>query len=184
VRLRRAGSAWKKTRRIRPPPKRRTATSGRPLRPAIRDQHCVVPEKPLEISDVAGARRLEEGEQQSATLREELSMLKSPMELEELARRVVGGDREAVHGLVRGVAADSARPLHGPAAQGSGASGCNPPLRSCESVTPPVSFQFSRAATPQTMTGPALPNGAPFGPVMYPSLASFKMRNSSVRRPR
>jgi len=111
-------------------------------------------------------------------------MLKSPMELEELARRVVGGDREAVHGLVRGVAADSARPLHGPTAQGSGASGCNPPLRSCESVTPPVSFQFSRAATPQTMTGPALPNGAPFGPVMYPSLASFKMRNSSVRRPR
>ena len=85
-----------------PATERRTATSGRPLRPAIRDQHCVVPEKPLEISDVAGARRLEEGEQQSATLREVLSMLKSLMELEELARRVVGGDREAVHGLVRG----------------------------------------------------------------------------------
>ena len=26
--------------------------------------------------------------------------------------------------------------------------------------------QLSRAATPHTMTGPALPNGAPFGPVM------------------
>ncbi len=44
--------------------------------------------------------------------------------------------------------------------------------------------QLSRAATPHTITGPALPNGAPFGPVMNPSLASFKMRNSSVRRPR
>src|SRR6266853_288887 len=44
--------------------------------------------------------------------------------------------------------------------------------------------QLSRAATPHTMTGPALPNGAPLGPVMYPSLASFKMRNSSVSRPR
>jgi hypothetical protein len=44
--------------------------------------------------------------------------------------------------------------------------------------------QLSRAATPHTITGPALPNGAPLGPVMNPSLASFKMRNSSVRRPR
>src|SRR5438552_2039555 len=45
-------------------------------------------------------------------------------------------------------------------------------------------LQLRRAATPHTITGPALPNGAPLGPVMYPSLASFKMRNSSVRRPR
>ena len=44
--------------------------------------------------------------------------------------------------------------------------------------------QLSRAATPHTRTGPALPNGAPFGPVISPSLANFKMRNSSVRRPR
>src|ERR1700745_3720416 len=44
--------------------------------------------------------------------------------------------------------------------------------------------QLSRAATPHTITGPKLPYGAPFGPVMYPSLAIFKMRNSSVRRPR
>jgi len=33
---------------------------------------------------------------------EALSMLKSLMELESFARRVVGGDGEAVHGLVRG----------------------------------------------------------------------------------
>jgi hypothetical protein len=26
--------------------------------------------------------------------------------------------------------------------------------------------QFNRAATPHTITGPALPNGAPLGPVM------------------
>ena len=45
-------------------------------------------------------------------------------------------------------------------------------------------IQLSRAATPHTITGPKLPYGAPFGPVMYPSLANFKMRNSSVRRPR
>src|SRR5258707_15457223 len=44
--------------------------------------------------------------------------------------------------------------------------------------------QLSRAATPQTITGPKLPYGAPPGPVMYPSLANFKMRNSSVLRPR
>jgi hypothetical protein len=44
--------------------------------------------------------------------------------------------------------------------------------------------QLSRAATPHTITGPKLPYGAPPGPVMYPSLANFKMRNSSVRRPR
>jgi len=50
-------------------------------------------------------------------------MLKSL--IEEL-RRVVGGDREVVHGLV-GVAADSARPDRAR----SGASGCNPPLRCC-----------------------------------------------------
>ena len=78
--------------------------------------------------------------QQSATLREELSMLKSLMELEELARRVVGRRPGGRSRSRPGVAADSARPLHGPAEQGSGASGCNPPLRCCESVTPPVSF--------------------------------------------
>src|ERR1700747_2216097 len=44
--------------------------------------------------------------------------------------------------------------------------------------------QLRRAATPHTITGPKLPYGAPFGPVMYPSLAIFRMRNSSVRRPR
>ena len=27
-------------------------------------------------------------------------------------------------------------------------------------------LQFNRAATPHTITGPALPNGAPLGPVM------------------
>jgi hypothetical protein len=47
-----------------------------------------------------------------------------------------------------------------------------------------VLAQLSRAATPHTITGPALPNGAPLGPVMYPSLASFRIRNSSVSRPR
>src|SRR6266478_3575215 len=62
---------------------------GRPRR------HHLVDPVPLE--QIEGAL-----EQQSATLREVLSMLKSLMELEELARRVVGGDREAVHGLVRG----------------------------------------------------------------------------------
>src|SRR5712692_7665950 len=45
-------------------------------------------------------------------------------------------------------------------------------------------LQLSRAATPHTITGPKLPYGAPPGPVMYPSLANFKIRNSSVRRPR
>src|SRR6266478_1790165 len=44
--------------------------------------------------------------------------------------------------------------------------------------------QLRRAATPHTITGPKLPYGAPPGPVMYPSLANFKIRNSSVRRPR
>jgi hypothetical protein len=39
--------------------------------------------------------------------------------------------------------------------------------------------QLSRAATPHTMTKPALPNGPPFRPVMYPSRANVKMRNSS-----
>jgi hypothetical protein len=52
------------------------------------------------------------------------------------------------------------------------------PRTRCDSV------QLSRAATPHMTTKPALPYGAPPGPVMYPSLASFKMRNSSFTRPR
>ena len=44
--------------------------------------------------------------------------------------------------------------------------------------------QFSRAATPHMTTKPALPYGAPPGPVMNPSRAIFKMRNSSFKRPR
>jgi hypothetical protein len=44
--------------------------------------------------------------------------------------------------------------------------------------------QLRRAATPHMTTKPELPYGAPPGPVMYPSLASFKMRNSSFTRPR
>ena len=48
--------------------------------------------------------------EQSATLREELSMLKSLMELEELARRVVGRRPGGRSRSRPGVAADSARP--------------------------------------------------------------------------
>jgi len=74
---------------------------------------------PVPLEQIEGAL-----EQQTATLREELSMLKSL--IEEL-RRVVGGDREVVHGLVRG----SLPTLRGPTAQRSGASGCKSPLRCC-----------------------------------------------------
>src|SRR5260370_20955618 len=42
--------------------------------------------------------------------------------------------------------------------------------------------QLRRAATPHTITGPKLPQRAPFGPVMYTSPANFKMLNSSRSR--